>query len=113
MLFKSRELSHVIRPSEFLGINETRVPPKPLEIRMELQDIMVSDVTTDEDLITNMKDQWKIFFFQDLKFFSWSNFISTIKIFIYGSSNGTEILSQIVKQEVIVYEIFFNINQYH
>jgi len=101
MLFKSRELSQVIRPSEFQGINDSsRIPPKPLEIRMELQDIMVSDVTTDEDLITNMKDQWKIFFFQDLKFFSWSNFLSTIKIFIYGSSNGTEILSQIIKQEL-------------
>lgn len=104
MLFKSRELSQIIRPSEFQGLHDTRVPPKPLDIKIELQDIMVSDVTTDEDLISNMKDQWKIFFFQDLKFFSWNNFLSTIKIFLYGSSNGIETLSQIAKQEVCIWK---------
>ena len=101
MLFKSRGLSQVIRPTEFQSKLDKKIEFPPLEILVSIPDILISDINSNENLINNMRNQWKLFFFEDLQYFSWDNFVSTIKIFYCGSSNGIELLNQIVKKEVI------------
>lgn len=103
MLFKTRELSQIIRPVEILPRSEIKSTLPVLETTVELQDVMIFDVNSNEDLITNMRDQWKQFFFEDLQYFSWNNFVNTIKIFYYGANNGLELLTQTIKTEVFLF----------
>jgi hypothetical protein len=100
MLFKSRELSQAIRQSDIQTRPDIKPVPPPLDISLALQDIMTIDINSNEDLITNMRDQWKMFFFEDLQYFSWNNFISTIQIFCQNGASGIELLTQITKKEV-------------
>ena len=102
MLFKSRELSQAIRPSDIHSRPDIRPVPPQLDISLALQDIMTIDINSNEDLITNMRDQWKMFFFEDLQYFSWNNFISTIQIFCQNGTSGLELLIQIIKKEVLI-----------
>lgn len=107
MLFKTRELSQIIRPFEYKPKNDIKNPPPPLDLNVNLSEILISDINSNEDLITSIKDQFKLFFFEDLTYFSWSNFISSIRIFQYSSPSGIEVLSQIIKKEV---EVIFNLS---
>jgi len=100
MLFKTRELSQTIRPVDYKPQTDIKKPPPSLDINTNLPEILISDINSNEDLLGNIKDQFKHFLFEDLTYFSWSNFISSIRIFQYGSAKGIEVLAQIIKKEV-------------
>ncbi len=102
MLFKSRELAQIIRPTERNVQLDTHKSIPPLHLKIEVSDILVQDIASNEELITNLRDQLKIFFFEDLTYFSWSNFINTLQLFQSNHANGIDVLSQILKKEVRV-----------
>jgi len=100
MLFKTRELSQTIRPVDYKPQTDIKKAPPSLDINTNLPEILLSDINSNENLLGNIKDQFKHFLFEDLTYFSWSNFISSIRIFQYGSAKGIEVLAQIIKKEL-------------
>ena len=105
MLFKTRELHQTIRPLEYRSQSTLKTQTPPLDLNINLSDILISDINSNEDLLVNTRDQFKLFFFEDLTYFSWSNFLSTIRIFQYGSANGIDVLANLVKKEVEIVNI--------
>ena len=103
MLFKSRALNQAIRPTEPQLKFDKKVDVPTLEVAISMPDVLMSDINSNEDLINSMRTQWKFFFFEDLQYFSWDNFISTIRMFCCNPLNGPEVLTQIVKKEVIIH----------
>jgi len=100
MKFKTKEYNLTYKLTEL----EPRKPESKeiptLSIITDTENIRIFDIKTNDELMEDAKQQWNSFFLGDLTYFSWSNFLHSIDLFLFSGSDAYNILVQNVKDSV-------------